>query len=400
MSVCILFGAGADSMYGIGAGGSFTKPLLKSKYSEERRKLLGSTGSSQLVYPSSTKVYLQTIAEHRKEAEDIWGKDLVEKLCAYYDDRIGKYEEVKPHTQRWYGLLTKKEEELTDAEKTECNFFIEKAVFFDSLDEKFNSLRNVPLNSKARRVVNAYTTIFILMLESLYHIPEDFPWSFNSVFDLLKTEYSKENRVQVIKESKETYYTVVKDTDFKIATTNYTSIAEKVTEKDVVYLHGKMHWFEDYKHLRVLDCLDENERKELERNQDSIFPFLLIPSGVKPLICKKEIDQFSRFIAQLTGSDVLCVMGYKFNSEDNHINSIISEWLTGEGKKLVYFNYNTEVDWAKFAWAEPFTKKTITAGDAKKVLEYKENIVSINVNGDTSLPTFKKVIAELQKMKG
>lgn len=88
-----------------------------------------------------------------------------------------------------------------------------------------------------------------------------------------------------------------------------------------------MTWFEDIKQLMIYDCADDEERKNIISNSKNIIPFILIPSGVKPIICSKQIKAFKNFIDVLNSSDFLVVVGYKFNSEDNHINSIINEWL-------------------------------------------------------------------------
>lgn len=34
--------------------------------------------------------------------------------------------------------------------------------------------------------------------------------------------------------------------------------------------------------------------------------------------------------------DCLVVVGYRFNSEDNHINSVIADWLENSNGKLLY----------------------------------------------------------------
>ena len=67
----------------------------------------------------------------------------------------------------------------------ELKFFIDNAVFFDSIDEKFNALRCIPLNSNGKRVLNAYATIFITMMKSRYNIGEEFEWSYPNIFKFL-----------------------------------------------------------------------------------------------------------------------------------------------------------------------------------------------------------------------
>ena len=138
------------------------------------------------------------------------------------------------------------------------------------------------------------------------------------------------------------------------------------------------------------------------------MPFILIPSGIKPIICTKQVESFHKFIDNLQQSDVLCVVGYKFNSEDNHINAIITEWLHNRGKKLVYFNYNRDVDFEKLEWADDiWNGKAITDleksnGDSKKVVEgfLKSNNKILNIimaenNSSGNFGLFRETVRQL-----
>ena len=79
-----LFGAGADSQYGLKTGDEFSSALLTDAYSNERKTLLGKEYAKyRLVHHNSKKVFLQTIAEYPKEAIQSLGKDIVEKCLQY-----------------------------------------------------------------------------------------------------------------------------------------------------------------------------------------------------------------------------------------------------------------------------------------------------------------------------
>lgn len=205
------------------------------------------------------------------------------------------------------------------------------------------------------------------------------------------------NTLKKLKSKDNTYYGILNrhnKKSYNITTTNYTNIVEKVTEKKVVYLHGKLNWFEDYQNLTVYDCLDEKEHKTAIENIDHIMPFILIPSGVKPIICKKEILEFNKFIDQLNNSKILCVVGYSFNSEDNHINSLIAEWLREDHHILVYFNYEKSLNWNNFKWAEPFKNKNISYNDIQSEIHTQGDtkIYNIDVNKSSSLSCFKQFV--------
>lgn len=128
----------------------------------------------------------------------------------------------------------------------------------------------------------------------------------------------------------------------------------------MVYLHGKLTWFEDLQNLTVYDITNEEECLLANKmaNERMLMPFILIPSGVKPLVCVRQIEEFLKFIAALKESDQLCIIGYHFNSEDNHVNAIIGDWLRAEKKhRLIYFNWKGGVKLSKLKWMETFEIK-------------------------------------------
>lgn len=366
MKTTFLFGAGADSVYGICKGISFIEPLLCGQYEKERKSLLGDTkGSYQLLYPQSKKIYLQTIASHPNKAENALGKEFTNRCIQYYNKECTGTTELEMQeilnrcTRDWYNMLKSKCFDQDHCNEDVYEFFLNNAVFFDSLDEKMNDLRNTPLNTNGKRIVNAYVTIFIMMMQEIYDL-NDFVWNYGNIFSTLR---SKDKRIDIDTKS---YYRILKELlsgdqqdehrwdEIHFVTTNYTDIAEKVLGRNITYLHGRLNWFEDHQHLMVYDCLNDNEYQEVLKHADTLVPFILIPSGIKPIICKKQIQEFHKFINDLDDSDVLYVLGYKFNSEDNHINSIIAEWLRKPNKKLLYFNYKKEFDFAEAKWAEDF----------------------------------------------
>lgn len=374
--VSFLFGAGADSLYGICTGNTFASSLIKNAYLNERKQLLGDDiANCSLIHKQSRKIYLQTIESNKELACTVFDEAQVEKYIKYYnsDNHTEKEKkEIDDKCRKWYSHLTEADESDEIA-----NFFLKYAVLFDVIDEKFNALRKLPLNTKAKKVINTYTSIFILMLKSLYEIPENFVWNYENIIDLLDKPYNK------IDLNMRSYYKVLKNSGLKcnIITTNYTDICKKVLGKNVCYLHGNLKWFEDYKKLTIYDCSVKSEREKIAKGKH-IFPFLLIPSGVKPLVCKKELSMFFEFSNILEKTEILCVLGYCFNSEDNHINSFVADWLRNPQHTMFYFNYKKSCDFSKFEWLDDNLIDRITV---------------IDINDDNSIDEFENFLRMQQR---
>ena len=397
MKVTFLFGSGADTDANekLKSGQSFAEALLQNRYSHQIKSITGFDASHfQLIYPGSKKVFIQTILAQREKAQKLFGTEIVDDIDCYSygkgSDDLSK--KIAGYCRSWYGILKHPEVESIEIK----NFFLQNAVLFDSLDEKFNSLRDVNYNSNAKRVINAYLTVFLLMFESLYDIPLNFEWSYPSIFEKLRKPYD-------IDSSNGCYYSILSNSgiDCNIITTNYTDIVNAFADRggdDIVYLHGKMTLFEDLKSLSVFDCRTlQNANTKLSRNNQfsNTIPFIMIPSGVKPIICQRQIQEFAKFIHALDQSEYLIVLGYRFNSEDNHINSIIAEWLRRRHRKLLYLNYNGSVDFSTFNWADEFSVRTYEYPE-NEVLRSNSQIVNIKIDKETARSTFKELLSKLR----
>ena len=375
MSITFLFGSGADTdaCSCLPSGNVFTEALITEKYSKEVKELLNiDTSHFKILYPTSKKIYIQTIYHNQEGARNILTDDEIDLCIKYYNgDKNVSFDEIKGFCSKWYEVIKNPK---SDSEQKIKDFFLKNAVLFDALDEKFNSLRYQNPNSNAKRVMIAYASVFILMVKCLYDVPLNFVWSYDNVFDKLKEEYSVAPKCNC-------YYKTVKKIqgEYFIVTPNYTDLAKKITQKDVVYLHGNLSWFEDLKTLSVYDCIEERDKINLSNR---IIPFIMIPSGVKPIICGKQISQFYKFISALNKSEVLCIIGYKFNSEDNHINSLVADWLKKERSQIVYFNFQTSddfgVDITKLSWLDSSnTIKVISSDQLQTVDIGRSKIISI-----------------------
>lgn len=435
--VTFFFGSGADTDYcsRLPSGEEFSSALLSDNFKKARTAMLGEeTANLYLISHNSQKFFLQTICNQYncddKKLKDIFGTEVIEKCSRVYDsaDNVSDQDrtDVKDYCQEWYHCIKEHSDHYVLFKKKSAEirkFFLKYGQFFDTLDEKFNSLRFYKKSNNAKRVKNAYAAVFCLMLSILYEnrFRDSADFNYGKIFELLQDEYTCE------KSSKTTYYDLLgnyiaetgKDNSW-IVTSNYTLMAEKciqnkVRDIAVTYLHGKLTWFEDLEKLTVYDVTVKSEREEVEAilkdEQDSteldeqqklsspqgkIIPFILIPSGVKPLICTRQVEEFHRFIEALDKSDELCVIGYRFNSEDNHINSIIGNWLRKDSKhKLIFFNYGNSIVISRLRWL--FNIKIENDAEIEKIDSYSAQVINVEVGQNDAVKKFDEY---LKRCKG
>lgn len=386
MKTVFFFGAGAEASYKIVTGKEFVASLMRNEFLEYRKKLLKDDALNyQLIYQNSRKIFTQTIFENQESAVKVFGEQIVNDVMEYEKNR-GK--DVSEYCKQWYNAL---KNDVTD-EKSQ--FFINNAALYSTLDSRFNDLRNPKVGPNGKRVINAYYTAYFCILSRLYNLNKVKINSYEDLFALLRTDYTLTTL-----NSDDSYYSLIKKhykKDFDFVTTNYTDIIQKVLKKDqITYLHGKMTWFEDYRQLQLYDV-----SKEKVEECSNLIPFIMIPSGVKPIVFGKQIREFNSFIEKLDKSELLCIVGYRFNSEDNHINAIIAQWLRKDEKnKLIYLNFEDEnssrLDFRNLLWTRNLKIKKISCFDEdvlKEQIKDNNQIINIFTNRTNCLKIFEEVL--------
>lgn len=420
--VTVLFGSGADSDFcnRLPSGAAFMEPLLKNEYESERKQLFkesqGKYSNIQLIHSNSRKIFIKTIIEHEEEAKKAFANadELIKKCKTYYSDAKDNDDDkkyIQNKCSEWVNLLKNRPDKLNK----EFDFFFRCAEILNVIDGKFNALRLPELNNDAWKVINAYWIIYILMLKKIYGDDEGnicfngekIEWDYKNIFDFLTTQ----DLTKYYFSSEETYYSLLYEygPKAKVVTTNYTRFAEIGTRvQDVIYLHGKMTWFEDLKMLTIFDVESEAQKKQLcnliDENPERshfIIPFILIPSGVKPIICQKQIEEFHRFIECLNDSNYLLVVGYRFNSEDNHINSIIADWLRSSNvnakHKLIYLNYKNSVNPYNLSWLTQSQGEDIKRCTSESWMEnWDQSVVFIDVDREQCKNVYKEILKKLK----
>lgn len=132
-----------------------------------------------------------------------------------------------------------------------------------------------------------------------------------------------------------------------VGTSNYSPLIENILQKkDVVFLNGATSmWYDPY--LNRVGT--EGELKSLKH---FIVPLMFTQSGTKPMI---SIDMSSRYVEyynQLEKADEICVIGFGFNSDDEHINGIFRDLVDRKMKHITVVTHESVGDVVS-------TKKTI-----------------------------------------
>lgn len=114
-----------------------------------------------------------------------------------------------------------------------------------------------------------------------------------------------------------------------IATTNYTSIIERKLGDNIHYLNGATTKMYDPYVNKIMDA------SEIGKGEKHIYvPLLFTQSGTKPMTSIDMSIEYVSVYNTFLESDLICSIGFGFNSDDEHINGVIRA-LVDKGKKLV-----------------------------------------------------------------
>ena len=83
--------------------------------------------------------------------------------------------------------------------------------------------------------------------------------------------------------------------------------------------------------MEVVDLTDDNIDASTFH-----FPFLFGQSLVKPIINKRQIDEFYELKKVLDTAEILVIFGFNINEDDNHINSFLHDFVST--KKIIIVN--------------------------------------------------------------
>jgi len=147
----------------------------------------------------------------------------------------------------------------------------------------------------------------------------------------------------------------------------------------IVYVHGRLNWFECPYTLQVYDSQDEADQNAF--NNYLLFPYIFIQSGIKPVVERKQLNEYRKALKFFDEADELVILGYNLNVDGNHLNSLFHSFVLRDGKKVTYFNYNNE------DFIEQYLKQRLRVYESEKV-----NVEIININGQNGLEVFEDFV--------
>lgn len=330
-SIAVIFGAGADRQIGLSGGDNFAKAVVGLGCPELTKALKDYFDSRKLdeFYPHIREIRRDDEWTSRKLLDASVRKELL------LDNGYRTKREFDDIVQERVDSLEKDEIE-------KLNQLAEFPSYMGLIDGDFHTLINPSVLGAGRfwRVVLFYSRAYYYLIHEM-----DRSVSYKE----LVGDYFKAQRImdefsdKICRKERENYYSVLKGKNVRIITTNYTNTCERVSgidKESISYIHGKFGWFESIKDMRIIDM--ESEGLDSIPNDDLLFPFIFIQSGVKPIVCVKQLEEYSKMISFLKEASAILVVGYKINSDDNHITSILRQYLNS-GKRIIYFDYGNQL---------------------------------------------------------
>lgn len=331
--ITILFGAGAEVDFGLSGGADFAKKVL---------------GIDSDALKKAVDGYLRSIT---KKYKDIWypdyrsrgwGKEKIFEAALrkkFLDEEFNSKKNYDNKVKKEVKRLTKEPKKWREIQ----NIINQHTSYMGILDESFHTLINPRVLGPRIfwSVVECYTRAYAYLMGQMCYdnreniTVENYSWLLNYP----KKAYDKMWGFAKSKSNYDSYYNIIKNREIRVVTMNYTTLCEGISglcDDKVAHVHGKFGWFESAKKLQVFDI----EKEELP--EEILFPYIFIQSGVKPVVDEKQLYEYAKMLNFFHESQVLLIVGYRINYDDNHINSLIRSFMK-EGKKLVFFDYDGQL---------------------------------------------------------
>lgn len=331
MKIGILFGAGAEIVYGLNGGKDFAKCVLG--LNEEKMNLIlenyHRTKKVNQWYPPYTKYTWKK-------------KKLLE--AALRKKNLEASENNKSKKEFNKNINEQLDEIMKKSEKEQDELINRYTSYMGILDEKFHTLISPrelgPENFW--KVIDAYTRAYLALAKNM--VSDDILQQEDKCIWILNNPKKANEYIEKFCKEKEminSYYKIIKNStrksDIRIITTNYSPLIDIITGiENVAHLHGRLNWFESPREWKVYDVL-----KDKLPTGELLFPYIFIQSGIKPIVEEKIIGEYSKAIDYLNEVEKLIIVGYRLNCDDNHINSFIRNYLL-KGRIVIYLDFDNE----------------------------------------------------------
>ena len=399
--ITILFGAGAEGkgQFGLPSGEGFKRDIILAENVETfANRFLKNADSGinlskgTIISHNSSSILYQTIMEAQDQDPNIlktlFPKTKDQKTAKQYLQYKKTKHRKKVDINRKFTLLYKKN--FYDALKNKkvdiddnksLSFFLSHAGIYSYLDSLFNYLRKPEkYKNECARVIKVYYSALLSILTGMSksidenennQVVENYSKLLNKdetidnpqelLSTLLKKDETIDNPQELLsividelqsaiiekklseEEKKKLYYYKVKklvenpNNEVSCITTNYTNICQRITQltdEHFSYVHGKLGLFEELESKHISDIKEVDLKK-------TVFPYLLVQSGVKPIVSPFQIKEFYKACNMIAEAEHMLIIGYGINSDDEHITTILKERLMS-GKKIKYFVYCPE----------------------------------------------------------
>lgn len=381
--ITILFGAGAEGkgQFGLPSGEGFKRDVILANNVASfanlflRKSELGiKLRNGTIISAKSSSILYQTIVESQEIDADILAilfPDQEDRKNAelYLKYKEGKATDEDEIISRKFTELYKKnfydtlKDPQADINSKAISFFLNHAGIYSFLDSRFNYLRKPnSYKNECARVLKVYYAALVSILNGMSSILDRTKngYLFDLYSELMEGKpttdepqklladvicgfqaeiVNKSLSLTEMEKNKCYYYNIRKlkelsNHDVSCITTNYTNIAQKIIQlcdERFSYLHGKLGLFEELETKRINAITAIDLRK-------TVFPYLLVQSGVKPIISPYQIREFNKACQMINEADYMLIIGYGVNLDDEHITTILRERLINGGK-IKYFVY-------------------------------------------------------------
>lgn len=339
INIAFLFGSGAEAAYEICNGEEFAKFILGLEDNKKNEHI------QKCISDHYTNILNQCriCSEHPKWYPTYYSFKKYNINTLLKNSIMKKWIDEKRDPSSITELNNDLEKEVKKCKGNEKKIKIISASpnYMGILDENFHTLIAPRLlgPDKFWRVITIITRAYIAICLDLLDIKiTNITENNHQVEALLQDPY--QTYIKIVKTINQnnkfkckSYYSILNDLlktcsmSADIITTNYTPIIEQIisNRNNVAYVHGHIKLFESPYYLQVKDITKDFEKDKFER--DINFPYMFIQSGVKPIVEKYQLKAFSCMLDILDKNNYLFVVGYNFNGDDNHINSLLHSYL-------------------------------------------------------------------------